>query len=45
MSSRPRYESKDDKDRELAVITRVGAVTKLDRVCGARGARIVGWFA
>lgn len=30
MSSRPRYESKDDKDRELAVITRVGAVTKLE---------------
>lgn len=30
MSSRPRYESKADKDRELQVIQRVGAITKLE---------------
>lgn len=30
MSSRPRYESKADKDRELQVIQRVGAMTKLE---------------
>lgn len=30
MSSRPRYESKADKDRELQVIQRVGTMTKLE---------------